>query len=173
MSISGFYPSRTLAAQVIGFTGIDGLGLEGVEYRYNDNLEGNDKRLTVLKDALGNRFSSEGRSTAGTNGHDLVLTIDARVQFFTEQAIKAVVDEFAAKSAIAIVMVPETGAVLALAHYPFFNPNAFNEFEQWQWRNRAITDPFEPGSTLKIFTAAAAIEKGGVTAEHHFFLRER
>ncbi len=164
-----FYPSRTLAAQVIGFTGIDGLGLEGVEYRYNDNLEGNDKRLTVLKDALGNRFSSEGRSTAGTNGHDLVLTIDARVQFFTEQAIKAVVDEFAAKSAIAIVMVPETGAVLALAHYPFFNPNAFNEFEQWQWRNRAITDPFEPGSTLKIFTAAAAIEKGGVTPNTIFF----
>ena len=89
--------------------------------------------------------------------------------FFTEQAIKEVVDTFSAKSAMAIVMVPETGAVLAMAHYPFFNPNSFSDFEQWQWRNRAITDPFEPGSTLKIFTAAAAIEKGGVTPNCIFY----
>ena len=164
-----FYPSRTLAAQVLGFTGVDGNGLEGIEYRYNENLKGNAKSQTVLKDALGRGFSSEEGSTVSSSGQDLVLTIDRAVQFITEQAIKEVVDEFSAKSAMAIVMVPETGAVLAMAHYPFFNPNAYNEFDRWQWRNRAITDPFEPGSTLKIFTAAAAIEKGGVTPDCIFY----
>lgn len=163
------YPSRTLAAQVLGFTGIDGNGLEGIEYRYNDRLKGNTKSSMILRDALGRGFSAEEQSDISSNGLDLVLTIDRTVQYLAEQAIKEVVDEFSAKSAIAIVMVPETGAVLAMAHYPFFNPNAFGEFDRWQWRNRAITDSFEPGSTLKIFTAAAAIEKGGVTPNCIFY----
>ncbi len=164
-----FYPNRTLAAQVLGFTGIDGNGLEGIEYRYNEELRGNPESRTILKDALGRGFASEEETTGGTDGHDLVLTIDRTVQFLAEQAIKKAVDTFAAKSGMAVVLDPETGAVLGMAHYPFFNPNVYGEFEQWKWRNRAITDPFEPGSTMKIFTAAAALEKGGITSNSIFF----
>lgn len=164
-----FYPNRTLAAQVLGFTGIDGKGLEGIEYRYNEDLHGKSDRRTVLKDALGRGYVTEQTVTAVNHGHDLVLTIDRTVQFIAEQALQEVVNEFSAESAMAVVMVPESGAVLAMAHYPFFNPNVYREFEQWQWRNRAITDPFEPGSTMKIFTAAAAIEKGSVTPDTIFF----
>ena len=164
-----FYPSRTLAAQVLGFTGIDGNGLEGLEYRYNQDLIGRAQSLTIFKDALGRGFASEEQSAAVANGHNLILTIDRTVQFLAEQALKETVAAFSAKSAMAVVMDPRSGAVLAMAHYPFFNPNTYSEFDRWQWRNRAITDPFEPGSTLKIFTAAAAIEKGDVSPNSIFY----
>jgi cell division protein FtsI (penicillin-binding protein 3) len=163
-----FYPSRKLAAQVLGFTGVDGKGLEGVEYRYNEVLSGNSESTMVLKDALGRGFAAEEQRIAGTDGSNLVLTIDRTVQFLAEQSLEAAVKDTDAESAMAVVMDPDTGAILAMAHYPFFNPNVYGEFEQWTWRNRAITDPFEPGSTMKIFTAAAAIE-GGVTPNCIFF----
>ncbi len=164
-----FYPSRTLAAQVLGFTGIDGNGLEGIEYRYNEELGGNSKRLTVLRDALGRGFFLEAQKAGASDGNGLVLTIDSTIQFLAEQALKETVTSFSAESAMAVVLDPGTGAVLAMAHYPSFNPNVFSEFEQWKWRNRAITDPFEPGSTMKIFTAAAAIEKADLTPDSVFF----
>jgi cell division protein FtsI (penicillin-binding protein 3) len=164
-----FYPSRTLAAQVLGFTGIDGNGLEGVEYRFNEQLSGSSEKKTVLKDVTGFGFAAVEPSAGHTDGNDLVLTIDRTIQFLAEQAIEAAVEKTHAKSAIAVVMDPDSGAVLAMAHYPFFNPNVFSEFEQWTWRNRAIMDSFDPGSTMKIFTAAAAIEKGGVTPNSIFF----
>jgi cell division protein FtsI (penicillin-binding protein 3) len=163
------YPNTTLAAQVLGFTGTDGYGLGGIESRYNEELSGNSKRLTVLRDALGRGFFSEEQNTVETDGNGLVLSIDATIQFIAEQALKEAVTSFSAESAMAVVMDPETGAVLAMAHYPFFNPNVFLEFEQWKWRNRAVMDSFEPGSTMKVFTAAAAIEKGGVTPASIFF----
>jgi cell division protein FtsI (penicillin-binding protein 3) len=164
-----YYPSRTLAAQVLGFTGIDGNGLEGIEYRYNEELNGNVENRTVLQDGKGRGFSAETETGAATDGNNLVLTIDGTVQYIAEQALKEVVDSFQAKSGIAVVMVPETGEILALAHYPFFNPNVYSESEKWKWRNRAITDPFEPGSTLKVFTAAAALETGELTVDSIFF----
>lgn len=169
-----FYPNKTLAAQILGFSGIDGHGLEGLEFYYDNYLQGVDNRFVVLKDAFGRCFAGggktgRGKESAGSHGNNLILTIDSTVQYITESALEEGVTQFAAKSGIAIVMIPETGAVLALAHYPFFNPNAFNSFDRKVWRNRAVTDPFEPGSTLKIFSAAGALESGNCTPNTIFF----
>ena len=155
-----FYPSKMLAAQAIGFTGIDDQGLEGIEYYYNSILNGTTSELTVLRDALGRNFDSNKKGVSGYTGKNLVLTIDTIVQHFAEKAIQEAVTKYSAKSGIAIVMHPDTGAILALAHFPFFNPNTLGNFGQEQWRNRAITDSYEPGSTMKIFSAASALESG-------------
>lgn len=155
-----FYPNKTLAAQIIGFTGMDDQGLEGLEFFYNNYLSGTVSKFAVLRDALGRGFYSENMTVLDSSGKNIVLTIDSTIQFIAEKALEEAVNKFSAKSGMVIVMVPNTGAVLALAHYPFFNPNALNEFRQELWRNRILTDPFEPGSTMKIFSAAAAIESG-------------
>ncbi|MDM8516707.1 penicillin-binding protein 2 [Desulfobacterales bacterium HSG16] len=157
------YTKRTLAAQVIGFTGTDGKGLEGLEYSYNKYLAGTQARSTFIKDALGRRLTHNEKvddrmASSASSGNNLILTLDQTIQYISENVLKDTVEQFRAKSGIAIVMNPTTGAVLALAHYPEFNPNTFRDFDNEQWRNRAITDPFEPGSTMKVFSAAAAIE---------------
>lgn len=166
---SRFYPNKTLAAQILGFSGIDGHGLEGVEFYYDSQLEGATGSLTVLTDALGRGFDAEIQFFPDHMGHNLVLTIDRTVQYITEKALEEATRKYSAKSGMAIVMVPQTGAVLALAHYPFFNPNAFQRFDRDAWRNRAITDPFEPGSTMKIFLAAAALSSGATSPHTIFF----
>ena len=163
-----FYPGKTLAAQLLGFSGIDGHGLEGIEFYYDKYLKGSDDRFTVFRDALGYAFSGE-KITDDYNGKNLILTIDRKIQYITEKALEEAANEFKAGSGIAIVMVPQTGAILSLAHFPFFNPNAFNKFDREKWRNRAITDSFEPGSTMKIFSVAAAIESGKCTPRSIFF----
>jgi len=155
-----FYPNTTLAAQTLGFTGMDGEGLEGIEFFYNRNLKAEDSNYTVFKDALGNGFDAEIDQVRLARGDNLVLSIDSNIQFITESTLQETVDGFSARSGIAVVMQPKTGAILALAHYPHFNPNAYTEYDRESWRNRAITDPIEPGSTMKIFSAAAAIESG-------------
>jgi len=157
-----FYPNTTMAAQLLGFAGIDGNGLEGLEYFYNSDLEGKSQQTTILRDALGRIFDTADGVSDAREGRDLVLTIDQGIQFLAEDALAATVRDFSAASGVAVVLAPKTGAVLALAHCPFFNPNAFDSFDRNTWRNRAITDPYEPGSTMKIFTAAAALESGRV-----------
>ena len=166
---SRFYPNKAMAGQVIGFAGIDGHGLEGLEYAYDKELEGKATHLTVLKDALGRRFESEKDTDTNLNGNNLVLTIDSKIQYVAEKALEEGVNAHAAKSGIALVMEPKTGALLAIAHYPFFNPNLFHQYDREVWRNRAVTDPFEPGSTLKIFSVAAAIDSKLCTANTIFF----
>jgi len=164
-----FYPNKTLAAQVLGFSGVDVRGLEGIEFYYNDYLEGAAGKFTVLKDAFGRGFNG-GEAVAGDfGGNNLILTIDRTIQHIAESALEEAVDKFSAKSGMAIVMSPKTGAVLAMAHYPFFNPNAFRDFKREFWRNRAIADQFEPGSTMKIFSAAAALESGKCTQNTIFY----
>ncbi len=164
-----FYPSKTLAAQLIGFTDIDDHGLEGIEFAYDDDLRGAVFQYTVLRDAHGRGFEAENMTGLTSKGKNLVLTIDSTIQYIAEKALAETVKEFSAKSGMVVVMVPKTGALLALAHYPLFNPNAINGFDQTLWRNRVITDPFEPGSTMKIFSAAAAIESGSSSASSIFF----
>lgn len=166
---SRFYPNRSLAAAVLGFSGIDGRGLEGLEYYYENYLKGKTGKRTVLKDALGRGFDAEKKHAGSDSGNNLVLTIDRNIQYIAEDALEDAVTEFSAQSGLAVVMDPETGAILALALYPEFNPNAFGRYDRKLWRNRAITDPFEPGSTLKIFSAAAAIESGTCTPSTIFF----
>jgi len=164
-----FYPNKTLASQALGFTGLDGYGLEGIEFAYDRYLRGSDNDLTVFKDALGKVFDEKQKNDARIDGHNIILTIDRTVQYIAENALAEAVKEYSAKSGIAIVIEPQTGAILAMAQAPFFNPNAYTDFNKALWRNRAITDPFEPGSTMKIFSAAAAIESGNVRASDIFF----
>jgi cell division protein FtsI (penicillin-binding protein 3) len=164
-----YYPHTTLAAQVLGFTGIDGAGLEGIEFYYNQYLKGADLQYTVFKDAHGNGYRADPGKSSRSSGHNLVLTIDNTVQYIAESALKETVDKYSALSGLALVMNPQTGAILALAHYPLYNPNSYSDFDKSIWRNRAITDNFEPGSTMKIFSAAAALEHGKISAHQIFF----
>ena len=152
------YPNKTLAGQVIGFTGVDGHGLEGLEFIFDDQLSGDRRTIKILKDGKGRQFESEG--IGSRSGNDLILTIDRQIQFITERALAEAARKFSARSAMAVVMEPSTGEILALAHWPFFNPNDFRRYTPQVWRNRAITDPFEPGSTMKVFSAATALETG-------------
>jgi len=164
-----FYPNKTLAAQVIGFTGTDGKGLEGIEFYYDTYLKGARGNFTILKDAFGNGFLSGKGNVPDYSGKNIILTIDKTIQYITEKALEETVTSFSAKSGMAVVIAPKTGAMLAIAHYPFFNPNSFKYFRRELWRNRAITDPFEPGSTMKIFSASAAIESGGSSPNTIYF----
>jgi cell division protein FtsI (penicillin-binding protein 3) len=164
-----YYPNTTLAAQALGFTGLDGKGLEGLEFYYNRQLKGLRNKSKVFKDALGNGFRAEHGQLADTSGYNLVLTIDGNIQFIAESALLEAVDHNSADSAMAIVMQPRTGAVLAIAHYPTINPNSYLKFDRSLWRNRTVTDPFEPGSTMKIFSAVAALEYGDIKHDDLFF----
>jgi cell division protein FtsI (penicillin-binding protein 3) len=164
-----FYPNTTLAAQVLGFTGIDGHGLEGLEFYYDRELNGGEQTITILKDALGRGFDAEELNGLQQTGNNLILTLDGHIQYIAEQALAEAVTTYKARSGMAIVMNPKTGALLALAHYPVFNPNSYRKFDRFTWRNRAITDPFEPGSTMKIFSAAAALESGATTPNTIFY----
>lgn len=166
---SRIYPNKVLAAQVLGFSGIDGRGLEGLEFFYDRYLSGKEIKTKVFKDAKGRGFDVSTNSIEENKGHQLVLTIDRNIQYITEAALEEAVSKYNGKTGIAVVMNPKTGDILALAHYPFFNPNTFYAYDRKAWRNRAITDPFEPGSTLKIFSAAAAIDSERVTSNTIFF----
>lgn len=171
---SRFYPNKSVAAQVIGFTGIDGNGLEGAEYYYDQVLSGREEKYTVLKDALGRGFSKDQHaedpvSNSIHGGKNITLTIDRNIQYITQTALETAVTEFSAKSGMAVVMDPATGEILALSHYPSFNPNVFKQYPRHLWRNRALTDPFEPGSTMKIFSAAAALSSGTISPSTIFY----
>jgi cell division protein FtsI (penicillin-binding protein 3) len=166
---SRVYPAKAQAGQLLGFAGIDGRGLEGVEFFYEKHLQAESRQIQVSKDALGRGFDGAAAETDELNGKNVQLTIDRNIQFITEKALEAAVTTHEAQNGLAVVMAPDSGAVLALAHYPYFNPNAFGEFQRDDWRNRAITDPFEPGSTMKIFSAAAAIDSGLVRADSIFY----
>ncbi len=164
-----YYPNRSLAAQLIGFSGIDGDGLEGIEFDYDRELRGGRVMFTVLKDARGRGFDGERSVMFSQGGNDIVLTIDRTVQHITESALEDAVTGCRAASGMAVVMVPVTGEVLAMANFPPFNPNVFTRYGTGQRRNRTVTDAFEPGSTMKIFTAAAAIDSGKLTPHSIFF----
>ena len=166
---SRYYPNRGLAAQLIGFTGIDGIGLEGIEYQFNAELVGQQQIFTVLKDAFGRGFETPEDIIRRDSGHNVVLTIDRTIQHVAERSLKEAVESHKAKSGIAVVVAPRTGDILALAHFPFFNPNNFKNFRAEIRRNRAVTDAFEPGSTLKLFSVAAALESGCCTPHTIFY----
>ena len=154
------YPQKALAAQLIGFSGTDGDGLEGLEQYYDEDLKGNIRQWTIIRDAMGRIFDRHESCSQGYEGNNLILTIDATIQYIAEKALKKSVQENNAKSGVAIVMDPATGAIKAIVNYPAYNPNSFNLFPKQTWRNRALTDTFEAGSTMKIFLVAAALESG-------------
>lgn len=155
-----FYPKGPLLAHVLGFAGMDGQGLEGVERRYEPVLHG-DKQLVVMeRDALGRSVFPKGLTERGPSpGHTVTLTIDEVIQYIAEKELEEMVAATRAKGGIVIVMEPRTGAVLALAVSPRFDPNSVRDLPADRWRNRALTDAYEPGSTMKVFVAAAALEE--------------
>jgi cell division protein FtsI (penicillin-binding protein 3) len=155
-----FYPNRKLAAQIIGFTGSEDSGLEGLEYKYNSILEGSFQKIKVRRDGNGRLFDLDKKRRSELKGKSIVLTIDKKIQFLSEQTLERTVKTHRAKSGIALVMRPQTGELLAIAHFPQFNPNNFKGYNKAVYRNRAVTDAFEAGSAMKVFTAAAALEKG-------------
>ncbi len=167
-SFKRFYPNRDLAAQVLGFTGKGDAGLEGLEFKYNDVLEGGSVTTQVRRDGTGRILDIDRKKQAELRGKDIILTLDKKIQLFTETALEETVRKHQAKSGMALVMQPVTGELLAMAHYPRFNPNNYNEHDPSLFRNRAVTDAFEPGSTMKIFTAATALENG-MTPDSIFF----
>ena len=158
------YPRGTLAANVIGYVGVDGEGLAGVEHSVDAKVRGRAGRVTLLRDARKAMYlmGGEGPNRA-IDGNDVFLTIDSVVQFITERALAKSVAEFHAAGGSAIVMDPNDGAILAMASIPTFDPNRFRDFATIAWRNRNVQDMYEPGSTFKIITAAAALEEGVVT----------
>ncbi|MFH2010550.1 MAG: penicillin-binding protein [bacterium] len=154
-----FYPNRRLAGSVIGFAGLDGRGLEGVEKHFDTWLRGSSSSISGLRDAHGKPVYIEGRpDLTPSAGHIVVLTLDKKLQFITENALRKTVELYQAKGGTAVVMDPHNGDILAMASTPDFDPNNFSGADPESLRNRAVTDAFEPGSTMKVFTMSAALE---------------
>ncbi|HKJ72187.1 MAG TPA: penicillin-binding protein 2 [Gammaproteobacteria bacterium] len=155
-----YYPAGEVAAHVVGFAGIDGHGLEGVELAYDDTLSGHPGQRLVERDALGRDIRTLRITRPVERGQPLRLSIDGRLQYAAYQAVKEAVHRHHAKSGMAVVLDPHTGAVLALVNVPSYNPNHLNGSSAAQRRNRAATDALEPGSIFKPFNVAAALEEG-------------
>jgi cell division protein FtsI (penicillin-binding protein 3) len=154
-----FYPKGVMLSHVLGFGNIDNQGLEGLERRYDAVLRGERGRLVVEQDAFGGAVFPKGLNyVAPALGKDLVLTIDEMIQYIAEQELAEAVTRTRAVSGVVIVVEPKTGAILALAVRPTFDPNG-PKTDPNLWRNRAISDAYEPGSTLKLVVAAAALEE--------------
>jgi cell division protein FtsI (penicillin-binding protein 3) len=164
-----FYPNRSLAATIMGHAGADGGGLDGVELALDQRLRGTSSSVQGIRDALGRDIAVEGSmESPSTAGSDVVLTIDRYLTFITERALADGAAAHGAKGAVAIMMDPRTGEVLAMASVPSYNPNDPNGAAEAGARNRAITDVYEPGSTMKTFTIAAALDAGVVKADDRF-----
>jgi len=158
-----YYPAGEVAAHVLGFTNIDDDGQEGLELAYNDWLRGESGRKMVIKDRLGRTIKHVESIQAAQPGKDLTLSIDRRLQYLTYRELKRAVLQYKAKSGSAVILDTKTGEVLAMVNQPSYNPNNRSKLKSSHLRNRAVTDVFEPGSTIKPFTVAAALESGKFT----------
>jgi len=157
------YPSGQLASQVLGFVGTDGSGLAGVEQRYDGLLAGHSGQMLLEQDPSGRPIPQGQRSVEPARpGSDLVLTIDQNIQYVAERALAAAVKQYQAKSGSVVVMAPRTGELLAVANVPTFDPNRFGTSSDEARKDRAVTNVYEPGSTNKVITAAAALDAGVV-----------
>lgn len=185
------YPYSELAAQVIGFVGKDNQGIIGLEAKYDELLEGEKGKILTLTDSRGNEVDSEQERIPPVDGKNLVTTMDVVMQQYAEQTIAKAVETKGAKRGVIIILNPQNGEIYAMANYPTFDLNdpftiqdeelaanwdSFSEEEKndylnQMWRNTAINDTYEPGSTFKIVTSSAGLEEGVVTPESSFFCR--
>jgi len=155
-----FYPNSGIGAHLVGFTGLDPEGLEGLELEYDTLLLGQSGYLVTGRDALGRGMGTgDDNIREGVHGHSLHLTLDRNLQYLVEKELAAGVRAAGAKAGMAVLLDPHSGQVMAMASQPDYNPNAINDYRPSQWRNRAICDTFEPGSTFKLFLMAAALEE--------------
>ena len=167
-----YYPGRDIAGHLLGLVGSDNQGLEGLEKRYDEVLRGPQQTLIQMRDAIGRPFFISRPTGNEVNMRNLILTIDKDIQYKAQQALDAAVKKSKGKSGQCLVMDPETGEILAMAVSPAFNPNIFREYGPRQWRNRTITDVYEPGSTIKVFLLAAALENNSVTPNMTFYCED-
>jgi cell division protein FtsI (penicillin-binding protein 3) len=153
-----YYPKKELAAHVLGYVGLDNIGLAGLESAYDAQIRGEEGKVLIQTDARRHALFSrvERPPTAGAT---LELTIDEYLQYTAERELRIGVEENHAAGGTAIIMDPSSGEILALANWPTFNPNVFTRFDDAEKRNRAIQDIYEPGSTFKVVTASAALEE--------------
>jgi len=159
------YPEGESAAHIVGFTNADDHGQEGMELAFDKDLAGRAGTRRVIKDRLGHIVEDVGEQILPVDGHDLQLSIDSKIQFFAYQKLRDTVVENKAKAGSIVVLDALTGEVLALANYPSYSPGKRQNLSMEQLRNRAITDVFEPGSTMKPFTIALALEDKLVTPQ--------
>ena len=164
------YPYDNLASHVLGFTGIDSQGLDGVEITFDSYLKGRPGSIVVEYDARGREIPyASHRFVSPTDGNNIYLTIDVIIQQIVERELDRVMQETQAKAATIIVMQPHTGEILALANRPDYNPNKFAEYSPKLWRNIAVSNAYEPGSTFKIITTTAALGEKVVRPTDRFF----
>ncbi len=156
------YPEGEAAAHVVGFTNIEDKGQEGIELAFQKDLQGRDGSRGVVKDRLGRVVEDIGEQVEPEDGRDIELSVDSKVQFFAYQRIRDAVAEHNAKAGSVVVLDAQTGEILALANYPSYDPGDRRNLNGGQLRNRALTDTFEPGSTMKPFIVAHALDTGRV-----------
>lgn len=165
-----YYPNRTLFSHVLGAVDMDGRGIEGVEASFEKELAGEPASAAALRDARGRTLLFDDvAATPGIDGNDLTLTVDRDLQALAVAALQEGVQHVSGKAGSAIVLDPKTGDILALANYPEPNPNVFDKAPKDARRNRAVVDLFEPGSTLKAITVAAALEEGVVRSTDQIY----
>jgi len=168
------YPAGGLAAQVIGFTGIDGDALHGLEASHDDVLRGVPGTLLLERAPGGLEISTGTRELEpAVAGRDLVLTLDRDIQYVAERVAGQLIEEFSAVGATIVVLDVRTGEILGMASAPSFDPSVRIDSERDRWRNRAVTDIFEPGSTQKALTVAAGLESGAITPRTTFRVPDR
>src|SRR5271165_6493339 len=160
-----FYPKRDLAAQTIGYVGVDDEGLGGLELKFDDDLRGMPGREMIFVDARRKWYGRVERQP--DPGQNLVLTLDGTIQYIAEKELERAMEETKAVAGTVVVQNPQTGEILALANRPTFNPNVFNSVPKEALKNRAVSDVYEPGSVFKTVTYSAAIEQKVVTPEDH------
>ncbi|MBM3386674.1 MAG: penicillin-binding protein 2 [Betaproteobacteria bacterium] len=159
------YPEGEAAAHIVGFTNVEDQGQEGVELVFQKQLSGKTGSRRVIKDRLGRVVESVGEAVPPVDGEDIQLSVDSKVQFFAYQKLREAVLDNKAKAGSVVVLDAQSGEVLALANYPSYSPSKRVNLSGEQLRNRALTDTFEPGSTMKPFAVSMALEKGLVTPE--------
>jgi len=163
------YPNSYLASHIIGFCGLDNMGLEGIELYYDNYLKGTEGWALILRDARQKKLDFEQKMAIPCDGYNLILTIDEVIQYIAEKELDKVFKVYRAKSASMIVIDPHTGVILAMVNRPTFDLNQYNNIGKDRRRNRSISDLFEPGSVFKIVTASAALEEKKVVEEDKFF----
>ncbi|MEY3216175.1 MAG: Penicillin-binding protein 2 [Pseudomonadota bacterium] len=159
------YPEGEAAAHIVGFTNVEDKGQEGVELIFQKQLAGQAGSRRVIKDRLGRVVEAVGETVPPVDGQDLQLSIDSKVQFYAYQTLRDAVAQHKAKAGSVVVLDAQTGEILALANYPSYSPDKRGNLTGEQLRNRALTDSFEPGSTMKPFTVALALQQGLVKPE--------
>jgi len=155
-----YYPDSDSISQLLGFTNVDDQGLEGIELAYQDWLMGIVGKKRVIKDRLGRIIEELGVIKEPRPGHDMALSIDRRLQYLAYSELNKTVEEFAAKSGSIVVVDTQNGEILAMVNVPSYNPNSRGHYDKDTYRNRAVTDTFEPGSVIKTFSIASALETG-------------